>query len=236
MSARPGPAPERGGTPTALDSLRRKSGLKKARSTSVIADMTRAEEAPAPALQVVAEPEPQAAEPRLPAPTDVPAQVVQEAPAQQAPAQQPVEISAPAPQQFVQQPAPAQQFVQQAPPVAAQPAVYAQPGQQYPINPAYPTQQPYPSQQVQLRQPPPEPEQPEKKMYRKTSFFQSKESGSRMRSAYMATRHLTGARTLSEFILAAVEREVEALEGRYNGGEQFTADPNSVPRGRPLEP
>ncbi|MEV4991601.1 hypothetical protein MRBLMD1_004110 [Pseudarthrobacter sp. LMD1-1-1.1] len=73
-------------------------------------------------------------------------------------------------------------------------------------------------------------------MYRKTSFFQSKESGSRMRSAYMATRHLTGARTLSEFILAAVEREVEALEGRYNGGEQFTADPNSVPRGRPLEP
>ena len=236
MSARPGPAPERGGTPTALDSLRRKSGLKKARSTSVIADMTRAEETPAPAFQVVAEPEPQAAEPASPAPTDVPAQVVQEAPAQQAPAQQPVEISAPAPQQFVQQPAPAQQFVQQAPPVAAQPAVYAQPGQQYPINAAYPTQQPYPSQQVQLRQPPPEPEQPEKKMYRKTSFFQSKESGSRMRSAYMATRHLTGARTLSEFILAAVEREVEALEGRYNGGEQFTADPNSVPRGRPLEP
>ena len=216
MSARPGPAPERGGTPTALDSLRRKSGLKKARSTSVIADMTRAEETPALALQVVAEPEPQSVEP------PVPAQVAQEAPAQQAPAQQP----APVPQQFIQQASPA----------AAQPAVYAQPGQQYPMNPAYPAQQPYPPQQVQLRQSPPEPEQPAKKMYRKTSFFQSKESGSRMRSAYMATRHLTGARTLSDFILAAVEREVEALEGRYNGGEQFTADPNSVPRGRPLEP
>lgn len=227
MSARPGPAPERGGTPTALDSLRRKSGLKKARSTSVIADMTRAEETPAAALQVIAEPEAPAVE-RL-----VPAQVAQEAPAQQ-----PAETPAPAPgqdpaQQSAAAPTPApQQFIQHAPPAAAQPSAYAQPGQLYP---AYPTQQPYPSQQVQLRQQP-EPEQPEKKMYRKTSFFQSKESGSRMRSAYMATRHLTGFRTLSEFILAAVEREVEALEGRYNAGEQFTADPNSVPRGRPLEP
>jgi hypothetical protein len=72
-------------------------------------------------------------------------------------------------------------------------------------------------------------------MYRKTSFFQSKESGARMRSAYMATRHLTKSRTLSDFILAAVEREVEALERQYNGGDVFTADPGSVPRGRPLE-
>jgi hypothetical protein len=75
----------------------------------------------------------------------------------------------------------------------------------------------------------------EKKTYRKTSFFQSRESGARMRSAYMATRHLTGSRTLSDFILAAVEREVEALERQYNGGDRFTADPDSVPRGRPLE-
>ena len=225
MSARPGPAPERGGTPTALESLRRKSGLKKARSTSVIADMTRAEETPAPAVQVLAEPEPQAAEP-APATTDAPAQAEQKATAQQAAAQQPVAAPSLAPQQFVQQ----------APPAAAQPGVYAQPVQQYSVNPSYPVQQPYPPQQVQLRQQPEEPEQPAKKMYRKTSFFQSKESGSRMRSAYMATRHLTGFRTLSEFILAAVEREVEALEGRYNGGERFTVDPNSVPRGRPLEP
>lgn len=225
MSARPGPAPERGGTPTALDSLRRKSGLKKARSTSVIADMTRAEETPAPALPVIAEPEPQAAEP-VPATTDAHAHVEQKAPAQQAVAPQPVAAPSPAPQQFVHQ----------APPAFAESAVYAQPDQQYPVNPPYPVQQQYPPQQVQLRQSAPETEQPAKKMYRKTSFFQSKQSGSRMRSAYMATRHLTGARTLSDFILAAVEREVEALEQRYNGGDQFTADPNSVPRGRPLEP
>jgi hypothetical protein len=93
-------------------------------------------------------------------------------------------------------------------------------------------------QQVQalLRQPAPEPAEPEKKKYRKTSFFQSRESGARMRSTYMATRHLTGSRTLSDFILAAVEREVEALERQYNEGNLFTADPGSVPRGRPLEP
>lgn len=72
-------------------------------------------------------------------------------------------------------------------------------------------------------------------MYRKTSFFQSKESGARMRSAYMATRHLTASRTLSDFILTAVEREVEALEKQYNGGNAFDVDPGSVPRGRPLE-
>jgi hypothetical protein len=45
MTTRPGPAPERGGSPVALDGLRRKGGLKKARASSVIADMTRAEEA-----------------------------------------------------------------------------------------------------------------------------------------------------------------------------------------------
>jgi hypothetical protein len=76
---------------------------------------------------------------------------------------------------------------------------------------------------------------PAKKVYRKTSFFQSTASGSRMRAAYMATRHLTGYRTLSDFILAAVERDVEALENTHNNGNEFAVDPGGVPRGRPLE-
>jgi hypothetical protein len=214
MTTRPGPAPERGGTPLALDSLRKKGGLKKARNTSVIAEMTRVEdEEPQPATlhavpEPVAEPEVQTpvetGQPPAPAPEPSPvATEVQQAPVQQAPVQPPV-----APQPAVQQTVP-------------EPA-YARPAQQAP-------------QQVQLRQPAPEPPAAEKKMYRKTSFFQSKESGARMRSAYMATRHLTKSRTLSDFILAAVEREVEALERQYNGGDVFTADPGSVPRGRPLE-
>lgn len=181
---RPGPAPERGGTPSALDAVRKRSGLTKARNTSVIADMTRVEpeaagETPPAALHAVPAPAIQQALPQEP-PRQAPAQ----------PVQQPAAYVAPAAPQYTQ---------------------------------------------ADLRQPAAEPPVPEKKMYRKTSFFQSKESGARMRSAYMATRHLTGSRTLSDFILAAVEREVEALERQYNEGNQFTADPGSVPRGRPLE-
>lgn len=180
---RPGPAPERGGTPDALDAVRKRGGLTKARNTSVIADMTRAEDAPT-------------ADPPLPALHAVPTAAAEPAltPAETVPVQQP------------------------------QPAAYVQSVQQIP-------------QQTQalLQQPVPVSPEPEKKEYRKTSFFQTKESGSRMRSAYMATRHLTQYRTLSDFILAAVEREVEALERQYNEGNLFTADPGSVPRGRPLE-
>ena len=205
---RPGPAPERGGTPSALDAVRKRSGLTKARNTSVIADMTRVEDEPAA--------DPQAVLHSVPEPVSEPGQTpVAAAPALAEAA--PVQLAVPqqAPAQQLQQPQPVA-YVQ---PVQ-QPAAYAQPVQQVP-------------QQIQadLRQPAAEPE----KKYRKTSFFQSKESGARMRSTYMATRHLTGSRTLSDFILAAVEREVEALERQYNEGNLFTADPGSVPRGRPLE-
>jgi hypothetical protein len=205
MTTRPGPAPERGGTPVALDSLRKKSGLKKARSTSVIAEMTRVEdETPTPAAPVVPEP--------VAAPGLEPARAPEPVQAQPMPVQQ-----MPAPPAAA--PAPVSAYVQP----QQQPAAYV------------PLVQQFVPQQVQLRQPAPEPPVVEKKRYRKTSFFQSRESGARMRSAYMATRHLTGSRTLSDFILAAVEREVEALERQYNGGDRFTADPDSVPRGRPLE-
>lgn len=199
---RPGPAPERGGTPSALDAVRKRGGLTKARNTSVIADMTRADDAPD------AVPEP----PTLQAVHDLTAPV--QGPAAAVPFQQTPEVQAP---QVLPTP-------QQAPVQQPQPAAYVQPLQQVP-----------PQTQNLLRQPVPVSPEPAKKLYRKTSFFQSKESGARMRSAYMATRHLTQSRTLSDFILTAVEREVEALERQYNDGNQFTADPGSVPRGRPLE-
>lgn len=197
---RPGPAPERGGTPRALDAVRKRSGLTKARNTSVIADMTRVDPEP------VGEPEARALH-------SVPATAVEPEPA----------VPAVTAQNLVDHAAAAQS-----------PAVYSEQTRQ--ALAAAPVPQPVqPVTQADLRQPAAEPAVPEKKAYRKTSFFQSKESGARMRSAYMATRHLTGSRTLSDFILAAVEREVEALERQYNDGNLFTADPNSVPRGRPLE-
>lgn len=217
---RPGPAPERGGTPDALANIRR-GGLKKARATSVIAEMTstdtnRTEEQPQERLYSVPAPEPEAPAPRLPAPaaqheagaqaaTQTPAPVEQQPSVVQA---QPVQAAAQQPQATPQQ----------------QHVAYAQPVQYAPQT----MQTPAPVR------PEPEPT-PEKKAYRKTSFFQSKESGARMRAAYMATRHLTGSRTLSEFILSAVEREVEALERAHNSGNEFAVDPGGVPRGRPLE-
>ena len=219
MTTRPGPAPERGGAPVALDGLRRKGGLKKARSTSVIADMTREEEA-APQSSFQLAPDRAESSQRVAATTPGSPQEVELAHEALAPPTFPV-------QQVPAGPA--------AIPTAAPVPVYSQVHAQPQPADVQALQQQFVPQQVQLRQPTPAPAVVEKKMYRKTSFFQSKESGARMRSAYMATRHLTGARTLSDFILAAVEREVEALERQYNGGDKFTADPNSVPRGRPLE-
>lgn len=205
-----GPAPERGGTPSALDAVRKRSGLTKARNTSVIADMTRMEDEP------TADPQ-SATLHSVPTSAADPAQAPSVAGG--APGQAPTEAVLVQYAPIVQAP-----VVEQAPIQQPNPVTYMQPVQ--------PVQQ----NQALLRQPAPEPpEPPEQKKYRKTSFFQSKESGARMRSAYMATRHLTGSRTLSDFILAAVEREVEALERQYNEGNLFTADPGSVPRSRPLE-
>ena len=208
---RPGPAPERGGTPSALDAVRKRGGLTKARNTSVVADMTRTHDEPA-------------ADPQLPALHSVPAAAAEPGQTTTAPVQAPAEAVPVQQTPAVQAPAVLPAAPQQAPVQQPQSAAYVHPVQQVP-------------QQTQalLRQPVPVPPEPEKKLYRKTSFFQSKESGARMRSAYMATRHLTQSRTLSDFILAAVEREVEALERQYNEGNLFTADPGSVPRGRPLE-
>ena len=212
---RPGPAPERGGTPSALDAVRKRSGLTKARNTSVIADMTRMEDEP------TADPQPATLH-SVPTSAADPAQAPTAAGG--APAQAPTEAVPVQYAPIVQAPVVQQAAPQQAPTQQPHPVTYMQPVQ--------PVQQ----NQALLRQPAPEPPEPEKKKYRKTSFFQSKESGARMRSAYMATRHLTGSRTLSDFILAAVEREVEALERQYNEGNLFTADPAVFPEADPWRP
>src|SRR5690348_4764888 len=113
---RPGPAPERGGTPDALANIRR-GGLKKARATSVIAEMTssdtsRAEEQPQERLYSVPAPEQEAPAPHVPAPAaqhEAPAQTAPQAPA--AVEQQPSVVHAQPVQAAVQQPqsAPLQQ-------------------------------------------------------------------------------------------------------------------------------
>ncbi|WP_427019400.1 ParB family protein (plasmid) [Pseudarthrobacter sp. P1] len=211
----PKPADDRTGSPDALALIRGKSGLRKARPTSVIAEMTADVE---PVGEALAADRLHAVPDRpVDGPTDAPPAAAVPVPVDPAPA--PVEVPA-APAQPVA-PAPIQQ--QWVP----QPPVYQAPVYQAPVQ-NIPAAAPEP---VQVQQPPAAP----KKEYRKTSFFQTRDSGARMRSAYMATRHLTGKRTLSDFILAAVEREVAELERAHNNGNQFDTDPDTVPRGRPLE-
>lgn len=68
----------------------------------------------------------------------------------------------------------------------------------------------------------------------KVGFYQPREEGDAMRAAFIATRHITKHRTLSDFICSIVAAEVARLEKEYNDGEPFETEPNGVPRGRPI--
>jgi hypothetical protein len=238
-----GPAEGRGGSSNPLGALRR-NGLKKAARTSVVADMVSeaprkvperlhavpqfaenepaenpdAHAVPAPPADSTAEtastPETREEQPAVPAPAAA-APLMPEPVAARETA--PTTAPAPAP---VQPPVADQAPPQYSPaPVTSQPL--PQPAVQAPVQPAAET----PAQAQQA---------PTRKYPKKTAFHQSEEAGARMRSAFLATRHLTGYQTLSEFICAIIDRECTELENQYNDGEPFTVDPNSIPRGRPV--
>jgi outer membrane biosynthesis protein TonB len=152
-------------------------------------------------------------------------------PQQVVPQQEYIQHQPQAPQPTVQQPSPV------APPAAAQQYL----PQQQPVQYAVPSvqqgthvvQQPY--AQPQHQQPPQPSAGTKKKNPPKTAFVQSLEDGERMRAGYLATRHLTGHRTLSDFIAYAVNEEVRRLEEQYNNGQRFAPDPAGIPRGRPVK-
>ncbi|WP_456506150.1 ParB family protein [Arthrobacter sp. UYCu723] len=75
---------------------------------------------------------------------------------------------------------------------------------------------------------------PKKPARKKTAFDQSIESGERMRNAFVRTRHLTGYRSLSDYICAIIDQESGRLEELYNDGQPFDPEPTGVPRGRPV--
>lgn len=210
----------RGGTPPDR-SVFQKRGLKKAAASNVVADITgrgvlAGAEAPA-AQPETTEPihlqsAPPAAQDRLHL---APEPVLETRAAQPAPVEQP--SPAHVQQQPVQQyvPAPTQQPSQQ-------------PTQQAPVPPLE-AAQPAP-----VEQPASEPAKKTKDTGKKVGFYQPEDAGDRMRAAFIATRHLTGYRTLSDFICSVVEAEVQQLEERYNEGKPFATEPNGVPRGRPI--
>nr|WP_015061702.1 hypothetical protein [Arthrobacter sp. 31.31]AFK88709.1 Yag1E [Arthrobacter sp. 31.31] len=70
---------------------------------------------------------------------------------------------------------------------------------------------------------------------KKTSFYQLEEDADRMRAAYLNTQLHTRYRSLSEFINAAIDEKVGALEQAYNGGQAWPPlAAREIPQGKPL--
>lgn len=64
----------------------------------------------------------------------------------------------------------------------------------------------------------------------KVGFYQPKDENERTRAASMATMVHEGHTSLSDFISKAVMREVQRLEKKYNGGEEFGRVPTRANR------
>lgn len=76
---------------------------------------------------------------------------------------------------------------------------------------------------------------PAKAAPKKTSFYQQEEDADRMRAAYLNTQLHTRYRSLSEFINAAIDEKVSALEQAYNGGQEWPPlAAREIPQGKPL--
>lgn len=69
----------------------------------------------------------------------------------------------------------------------------------------------------------------------KVGFYQRPEDSARARAAFSWTRPQEGHRSFSDFIAAAVMREVQRLEARYHAGEPWPAmEAGELPTGKPL--
>jgi|GEM_PF-1765539 len=68
----------------------------------------------------------------------------------------------------------------------------------------------------------------------KVSFYQEPEDTARLRGAMLHTMVAEGHRSLSQFVIRAVMKEVQRLEEKYNDGKPFPAvAANEMPQGRP---
>jgi len=70
----------------------------------------------------------------------------------------------------------------------------------------------------------------------KVGFYQAPDDTARARAAYDWTRPQEGHRSFSDFISAAVMREVARLETKYHDSEPWPAlEPGRLPTGKPLD-
>ena len=78
-------------------------------------------------------------------------------------------------------------------------------------------------------------DRPAKATPKKTSFYQLEEDADRMRAAYLNTQLHTRYRSLSEFINAAIDEKVSALEKTYTSGQAWPPRAaREIPQGKPL--
>ena len=71
---------------------------------------------------------------------------------------------------------------------------------------------------------------------KKSNFYQLEGDANRMRAAYINTQAQTHYTSLSEFINAAVNEKVAALEAEYNAGQPWPPiAPRGIPTGRPMQ-
>ena len=78
------------------------------------------------------------------------------------------------------------------------------------------------------------PESAPRKHPNKVSFYQEPEDTARLRGAVLHTMVAEGHRSLSQFIIRAVMKEVQRVEDKYNDGKPFPAvAANEMPQGRP---
>ena len=69
----------------------------------------------------------------------------------------------------------------------------------------------------------------------KVGFYQDPDDTARARAAYDWTRPHEGHRSFSDFIAAAVMREVARLEAKHHDGQPWPAvEPGQLPTGKPL--
>lgn len=70
----------------------------------------------------------------------------------------------------------------------------------------------------------------------KVGFYQDSDDTARARAAYDWTRPREEHRSFSDFIAAALMREVERLEAAYNDGKPWPSlEPGKLPTGKPLK-
>lgn len=99
---------------------------------------------------------------------------------------------------------------------------------QHPAEPAGAKAQPTPETQAPRNE-------PAKKWRHKVSVYQDPDFTDRMRGAITYTIPQEGPRTLSDFINAAIEAEVERLEAKYNNGAAFPpVGAKGIAQGRPM--